>query len=58
MNPHVDPVIPMLAYMHAHHAGGECGVPYAMRYRMPDQAGDPQADAPWYSFDYGEFPSV
>jgi len=33
-------------------SGGECGVPFAMRFPMPAPAGNNPA-TPWYSYDYG-----
>lgn len=36
-------------YDTSYNSGGECGVPYERRFKMP-QAG---ADKPWYSFEMG-----
>mmetsp|Transcript_14566 Transcript_14566/g.19155 ORF Transcript_14566/g.19155 Transcript_14566/m.19155 type:complete len:623 (+) Transcript_14566:77-1945(+) len=34
-------------------SGGECGVPYAAYFPMPEPAQDYRLDTPWYSFEYG-----
>jgi hypothetical protein len=44
---------PYLSYFTGNDSGGECGVPYAHRFRMPAPADDPQNDTPWYSLDHG-----
>eukprot|EP00698_Gefionella_okellyi_P020824 TRINITY_DN6617_c0_g1_i1.p1 TRINITY_DN6617_c0_g1~~TRINITY_DN6617_c0_g1_i1.p1 ORF type:complete len:564 (+),score=100.33 TRINITY_DN6617_c0_g1_i1:99-1694(+) len=37
------------SYYEGTDSGGECGVPYERRFRMPR----PSDDQPWYSFDFG-----